>query len=150
MPPWGAVKGFGEFRNDQSLSSAQANLVISWVEGGVPEGNEIDLPEAPEFENDAEVRLSADAVMIGGTHVLEDVMTLDGIWPQEIPNGASIQIIAELPDGPVAPLLWLYEYNEPFGHPFLLKVPLELPSGTVIRGVPQGASVALMPPSRLE
>ncbi len=27
MPPWGAVKGFGHFRNDQSLSQDQIELV---------------------------------------------------------------------------------------------------------------------------
>ena len=146
MPPWGGVKGFGEFRNDQGLSPAQTNLVISWVEGGVPEGNDADLPEDPEFETDAGMELSPDAVIVTGTLVLDDAMTLDGIWPQVVPDGTSIQIVAELPDGPVEPLLWLYEYSETYDHPFLLKAPLELPAGTVIRGVPQGASIALMPP----
>src|ERR1700754_2318272 len=27
MPPWGAVKGFGEFRNDQSLTQEQIGLI---------------------------------------------------------------------------------------------------------------------------
>ena len=27
MPPWGAVKGFGTFRNDQSLSQEQIELI---------------------------------------------------------------------------------------------------------------------------
>jgi hypothetical protein len=150
MPPWGAVKGFGEFRNDQGLSPAQTNLIISWVEGGVPEGNDADLPEEVEFEAEAEVVLSPDALIVRGTEVLDTAMTLDGIWPQEVPRGASIQIFAELPDGPAEPLLWLYEYNAPFNHPFLLKSPLSLPAGTVIRGVPQGASIALMPSTSTE
>src|SRR6266700_1414313 len=42
MPPWGAVKGFGDFRNDQGLSSEELELIVSWVDGGVPEGNEKD------------------------------------------------------------------------------------------------------------
>src|SRR5215213_7387033 len=37
MPPWGAVKGFGDFRNDQSLSAEQLERIVSWVDGGVPE-----------------------------------------------------------------------------------------------------------------
>jgi mono/diheme cytochrome c family protein len=36
MPPWGAVKGFGEFRNDQALTPEQIELVADWVEGGAP------------------------------------------------------------------------------------------------------------------
>src|SRR5690349_19413632 len=32
MPPWGAVKGFGDFRNDQGLTSEQLELITAWVE----------------------------------------------------------------------------------------------------------------------
>ena len=39
MPPWGAVKGFGEFRNDQGLTQEQVELVTNWVEGGIIKGN---------------------------------------------------------------------------------------------------------------
>ena len=39
MPPWGAVKGFGSFRNDQSLSQEQIELVTRWVDGGIRRGN---------------------------------------------------------------------------------------------------------------
>src|SRR5262245_66220544 len=35
MPPWGAVKGFGDFRNDTGLTQEQIELVASWVEGGM-------------------------------------------------------------------------------------------------------------------
>src|ERR1700689_4161627 len=34
MPPWGAVKGFGDFRNDQSLTQEQLDLIANWVDGG--------------------------------------------------------------------------------------------------------------------
>jgi len=38
MPPWGAVKGFGNFRNDQGLTQEQITLISDWVEGGmIPE-----------------------------------------------------------------------------------------------------------------
>src|SRR5215470_9257923 len=44
MPPWGAVKGFGDFRNDQALTPEQLELVTSWSQGGSPEGEAKDLP----------------------------------------------------------------------------------------------------------
>ena len=50
MPPWGAVKGFGDFRNDQALTPEQIELVADWVEGGAPEGEPKDLPEPAEAE----------------------------------------------------------------------------------------------------
>ena len=47
MPPWGAVKGFGEFRDDPSLTQDEMNRIAEWVEGGAPEGEAIYLPPAP-------------------------------------------------------------------------------------------------------
>src|SRR5712692_6856284 len=44
MPPWGAVKGFGDFRNDQALTPEQLELITSWSQGGSPEGVPADLP----------------------------------------------------------------------------------------------------------
>ena len=41
MPPWGAVKGFGTFENDRSLSLTEVALISSWVEGGAPEGSRL-------------------------------------------------------------------------------------------------------------
>src|SRR5262252_9839684 len=39
MPPWGAVKGFGTFRNDQALTQEQIELVNSWIANDLPRGN---------------------------------------------------------------------------------------------------------------
>src|SRR5258707_169642 len=62
MPPWGAVKGFGDFRNDQALTPEQMELITSWVDGGVPEGEAKDLPPIPKFPAAA----PADAVCSAG------------------------------------------------------------------------------------
>src|SRR6187551_319111 len=51
MPPWGAIKGFGDFRNDASLTQAQIALVTDWVEGGASRGgNRNVMPSVPTFE----------------------------------------------------------------------------------------------------
>src|SRR5438270_8805856 len=47
MPPWGAVKGFGDFRNDQGLTQEELQLIADWVEGGAPEGDSKYLPKVP-------------------------------------------------------------------------------------------------------
>src|SRR5690242_15056287 len=49
MPPWGAVKGFGDFRNDQALTPEQLEVIVSWADGGVPEGEDKDLPKMPDL-----------------------------------------------------------------------------------------------------
>ena len=145
MPPWGAVKGFGTFRNDQALSPAQTNLIVSWVEGGVPEGDSEDLPDPLEFSAGNLMERSLDEILVTGETTLEQGVVLDGLWPRDVPREGSLQITAEFPNGRVEPLLWLYEYREEYGHAFLFEKPIELPSGTVIRGIPAGSSVSLIP-----
>src|SRR6185503_11851792 len=34
MPPWRAMKGYGEFRNEPSLTQRDIDLLVNWVEGG--------------------------------------------------------------------------------------------------------------------
>ena len=58
MPPWGAVKGFGDFRNDKALTPEQLELIISWVGGGVPEGEAKDLAPDPKFDPQPEVSIA--------------------------------------------------------------------------------------------
>src|SRR5262245_23207829 len=38
MPPWPAARGFGEFSNDAGLTIRELEFLISWIDGGVPEG----------------------------------------------------------------------------------------------------------------
>ncbi len=49
MPPWNAYGPQGKFRNDPSLSQAQIDTVIAWVDSGAPEGNAKDAPPARTF-----------------------------------------------------------------------------------------------------
>ena len=76
--------------------------------------------------------------MVSGDLTLKTNFTLDGLWPRSVPDHASFQITALFPDGTVEPLLWFQEYKAQWGHPFLLRSPIDLPKGTVIRGVPRG------------
>src|SRR5512138_2640305 len=38
MPPWPAERGFGSFSNDIGLTPREFEFLISWIDGGVPEG----------------------------------------------------------------------------------------------------------------
>src|SRR5687767_4455690 len=49
MPPWGADPQYGRFRNDPTLSQAQIETIVAWVEAGAPKGNDADMPSAPSF-----------------------------------------------------------------------------------------------------
>jgi len=145
MPPWGAVKGFGDFRNDQALTPEQLEVIVSWVDGGVPEGEPRDLAADPKLPAVPAIEHRKGQIAVHGDFQLTRAFMLDGLVPENVPANESFQMIAELPDGSVEPLLWIEDYKPQFAHPFLLRTPLELPRGTTIRGVPAGASVILQP-----
>lgn len=147
MPPWGAVKGFGDFRNDQALTPEQLEVIVSWADGGVPEGEDKDLPKTPDLSAKSPAAPPKNAPVVTGEFKLKSPFRLDGLWPQMVPEKASIQITAELPDGSIQPLLWLEDYKAKYAHPFLFREPHELPAGTTIHGVPPGASVVLLKPT---
>ncbi|HXF39364.1 MAG TPA: cytochrome c [Blastocatellia bacterium] len=52
MPPWRAKKGYGEFRNAPSLAQRDIDLLVNWVEGGAPKGDDKDLPSGPLVSSD--------------------------------------------------------------------------------------------------
>ena len=145
MPPWGAVKGFGEFRNDNALTPEEIELIVSWSEGGVPEGDPKDLPEPPKFDAPPWPDSMPGEMVISGDTQLTRAFTVGGLVPRNVPPRGSFQIVAELPDGSIVPLVWLKDYKQEFAHPFILREDLVLPARTVIRGVPAGASIALLP-----
>ena len=147
MPPWGAVKGFGDYRDDQEMTPEQLELIAEWVDGGAPEGEEKDLPPMPKFDTAPAATHFPDAIAVSGDFKLKNELMLDGLVPQKVRENASLQITAELPDGSVMPLLWLFPFKPAYGHPFFLRNAVDLPGGTMIRGVPAESSVLLLPAS---
>jgi hypothetical protein len=148
MPPWGAVKGFGDFRNDQALTPEQLELFTSWVGGGVPEGEAKDLAPNPKFDQAPLPVPSRGVIALSGEFQLPKDFSLDGLLPKSIPEDAGFQITAEMPDGSIEPLLWFEHYHAKFVHPFLYRNAIELPAGTKIHGVPPGSTVLLLPLER--
>jgi mono/diheme cytochrome c family protein len=146
MPPWGAIKGFGEFRNDQALTQEQIELLVDWIQNDAPRGNNRRaLPEEPKFTVPPPYQLPARVTPISGTATLTQPLVLDGLMPDKVPPRQSIRVTASLPNGSVEPLVWLHEYDDRYRHPFLLRKALRLPAGTVIHGVPPGAVIELIP-----
>jgi mono/diheme cytochrome c family protein len=144
MPPWGAVKGFGDFRNDEALTAEQIELITDWVQDDTPKGNNPRmLPAPPKFTEPMPVHVPPDAMRVGDTLTLTSPVVLDGLLPERVT--ADAQIVAVRPNGVVEPLVWLYGYSDQFRHPFLLRKPITLPAGTIIRGVKPPASLLLLP-----
>lgn len=49
MPPWHADPHFGDFKNNRTLTQAEIDTILAWVDNGVKEGDAKDLPPAPKF-----------------------------------------------------------------------------------------------------
>jgi hypothetical protein len=145
MPPWGAVKGFGSFRDDGGLSMEELELIVNWADGDAPEGDARDVPPLPKFPGrPATSQNRHGELVISGDVTLAHPLSVNALLPVVVIKGATFRITAELPDGSVMPLLWVYEWNPQFGHEFRLRKPIQLPAGSVIRGVPQSARIALL------
>jgi mono/diheme cytochrome c family protein len=52
MPPWKATPGFGDFKNDISLSDDDLELITAWAKEGAPEGDPKEMPPQPRFNDD--------------------------------------------------------------------------------------------------
>jgi len=55
MPPWHIDKtvGIHKFKNDRSLSDAQINTVVKWVDAGAPKGDAKDMPAAKQWPDES-------------------------------------------------------------------------------------------------
>lgn len=51
MPPWKAVHGTAEFRDERRLSDDEMKTLAKWADDGAPEGDPKDLPPAPTFRD---------------------------------------------------------------------------------------------------
>ncbi len=137
MPPWGAVKGFGEFRDDDGLTQEQIGLIAEWVEGGAPEGDPALPPKAPGVPCEARGCTYALAeIAVDGVLTLKSALTLAGIRPGKVPEGSSLMVTAERPDGSIEPLLWLYQHAPRFTHAYWYSASLRFPPGTRIEESP--------------
>ena len=138
MPPWGAVKGFGEFKNDPSLTQEEISLISDWVEGGSPEGEKIYLPEmkAPLRVPAAALKGRTTQLVTGGSLLLNQSGALLAIEPEQL--GAPAQVVALLPDGSTEPLVWILDPNQALHRQYQYESAVALPKGTRIVA-PQGS-----------
>jgi hypothetical protein len=124
MPPWDAVKGVGDFRDDASLSQPEIDMLVSWVEGGAPEGNAIYLPPPPPLDPPP-AEPPAGELELRDSLTLAKPLTLIGIRP----HGA-LEVTACLPDGSIEHLIWIRTYHPQWKLSYYFRQPVELPKGT--------------------
>jgi hypothetical protein len=132
MPPWGAVKGFGDLSPDNGLTQEEIFIIGAWVVGGAPQGDAALLPRDQQPPLPApQVKLS-DALLVSTRTVLTKPLRMAAIRPQPEALVDSARITARLADGHVEPLLWLYRYDPSWDRVFRFRKPVYLPRGTMV------------------
>lgn len=140
MPPFAAMKGFGDIKDDHALTQEELHLIADWVEGGSPEGDRNLLPKDPVFGPAPTHPSKVGAELaVNGSEILKQPITITAIHPKNLADGGSIKVVAARPDGIIEPLIWLYNYKPKFDRTYYFRAPVSLPAGTKIETSPAGA-----------
>jgi len=141
MPPFAVVKGFGEVNDSDALTQEELHLIADWVEGGSPEGEPSLLPKPPDFKPAskaaAEPKTGAQMI-VDGSLTLKEPETFVAARAASMPEGSSIQAVAERPDGTIQPLIWIYDYKPKYDRTYYFRSALTFPAGTKIETFPAG------------
>jgi hypothetical protein len=148
MPPFSAIKGFGELRDDRAITQEELHLIADWVEGGSPEGEPSLMPKPPDFkaltDSTAKPPKTGAEVVVDGRLELTRPETFVGARAKSLAEGASVKAIAQLPDGMIEQLIWIYDYKPKYDQTYYFSQPLNFPAGTKIETYPAGGSLALL------
>ncbi len=136
MPPWNAVKGFGEFKHDLGLSEEEIHLLADWVEGGAPEGDANLLPATPKAGNLEVKKVAGIRVPFLASLSLKQGMNLTGVEMGAMREGLSFKLVAEAIDGTRTPLLWIEGYSPKAAKTYEFAEPVRLPAGTRLQAYP--------------
>jgi hypothetical protein len=142
MPPWGAVKGVGDFLGDPSLSGPEINMLVAWVEGGAPEGDPAYLPHRiPAPEANPALPRYGKAVAVRHELVLSQPARILALRPRDMTDHAALEAWAVRPDGEIDRLIWLPDYRKAWTRNYILRNPPVLPAGTRLKVVAEHGSI---------
>jgi hypothetical protein len=145
MPKWHAVRGYGDFTNDPSLSPFEIALLVAWAEGGAPKGSEeeakrkppVVAPPVPETREHVR-RLT---IACGEQPLPEGLLV--SVQPQ-LDRDGSVGIAIRQPDGQRIIVAWIRGYDPDFPTVYRLRTPLRLTRGSVLETEShQGCSITL-------
>lgn len=132
MPPWGAVKGFGDLAPDRALTQEEIVILSAWVVGGAPKGDLALLPASQPVQPAATGGLE-DVLSVSTRATLHKPLTIAGVRPLAATLVDNARITAIFPDGRIEPLVWLYQFHPKTKLTFHFRKPLYLPRGAVVQ-----------------
>ena len=147
MPKWHAARGYGDFANDPSLSPFEISLIAAWVDGGAPKAQVLqvlpvlqvppnqqdpqhpkDLQNQQNLKNPQDLKDVREVQLPCGDRAVP-AGRLVGLRPR-LDRGASVRVIARLPDGRREILGWFRDFDPDYAPTYWLRTPLDMPSGT--------------------
>jgi len=89
MPPWSAARGYARIRNEPALTAREATTILSWLDGGMPRGDEGNLPASPAADPgpppDLRLALPPQRVPALDEHVIRRVTVATGLMgPRDV------------------------------------------------------------------
>jgi hypothetical protein len=137
MPPWNAVRGYGAFANDPSLSAFEVDLIAAWADGGAPRGDDRDLPPAqpaqplPRSPHDARPNVTPLALPCGQSAIRRGGV-LRGLRPEGSEPAESIGVALRAPGRPPEILLLVRDYDPERRTTYWLAHPERVGRGTTL------------------
>jgi hypothetical protein len=130
MPKWSAVRGYGDFSNDPSLSPFEIALIAAWADGGAPKALPQRTRPAATFTAPLEFKpphLPREVTVPCGARTLP-AGRLVGIRPHLEPGG-SVKVVLDQRMGP-EPLLWVKAFDPKLADIYWLRSPIAISRGT--------------------
>jgi hypothetical protein len=141
MPKWHAARGYGDFRNDPSLSPFEIALIAAWADGGAPRGTKADerapdqrpqLPRSPTVPADLGALRSV-TLPCGEPQLPSG--TLVAVHPDTEAEG-SIGMAVRLPSGNREIVGLIRNFDPDFATTYWLRTPIDLPAGSALTTEP--------------
>jgi hypothetical protein len=133
MPKWHAVRGYGDFSNDPSLSPFEISLLVAWAEGGAPKGSDEEArpltPLAPPAVPSIPAGVRTLTLACGEQSLPEGLLI--SVQPNLDREGA-LGIALRQPDGQRIIVAWIRGYDPDFPTVYRLRTPIRLERGSVL------------------
>ncbi len=151
MPPWGAVKGFGNLTPDPSLTQEELMIIAAWVIGGAPQGDPAQLPKLKIMpaSDPVEAPASTQILAVSTRAILPESLVISGVRALTDRPVNSARITATLPGGRIEPLIWFYQYTPRTDSTFRFRDSVRLPARTVVESSTP-LRFALLTPAKLK
>jgi hypothetical protein len=155
MPKWHVVRGYGDFKNDPSLSAFEIALLAAWADGGAPAvARAPDTPPvrklaAPSTADNRLDALPTRSIELPCTDPRLPTGRLVAIRPT-LEKGESLRVTLVHAGGGEEPLLWVRAFDPAFQETYWLRNPSTITRATRMRAeAPASCTItALLAPGR--